>query len=597
MHLNPSVVQARQLWRAVLAVAVSMLLGLSLSASAQLPEVPPAPTLVPPTWVPASAAPADSPLPTESALARIRAEGNVRVGLLYNLPPFGELNPRGEVTGFDADLARSMAEAWGVEFEPVQVTRQTAIQALRSGAVDTLIAAQPQHRDLALEVEFSQTYFPSSQSVLVRGDDGAARPSDLANRRVGVVLGYPSERALAAWQGRTGIPLVIQTYYNLDQAFVALIANEVDAIVDDRVRLGRISQTAGQAKLLDEPIQAEPFAVAIRRQDVHFRNLINRTLQFLVQGGRMQEITQTWFPGARYPAALVTLWANLGTDAPRPDQFGTDLPYPAGYVIPRIQAERVVRVAGVVDLPPEAAESERRLDAANRRIIEALVARWGMRVQYIPNSRDNAADLVSSGQADLAVGVRLDWALADRVDFSSAYLLHGERLMVRATSDVENFSALLGRVVGVLASEPGSGERAVEIARSAGGAVRTFSILRDQDAALEMLVNTNVDVVFADSLKLIPLLEQNADLLRITTRGDAPSPWYSLVARAFAVTRNDLDFRLLVEYTLESMSQDGSLRELLNGVMLPGESPFIITTPGADEFMGISLTGAPVLAG
>jgi len=169
--------------------------------------------------------------------------------------------------------------------------------------------------------------------------------------------------------------------------------------------------------------------------------------------------------------------------------------------------------------------------------------------------------------------------------------------MVRANSDVETFNALLGRVAGVFSSEPGSVERVVEIAESAGGAIRTFSILRDQDAALEMLVNNNVDVLFGDSLKLIPLQEQNADLLRITTRGDAPSPWYSQVSRAFAVPRNDLDFRLLVDYTLEEMARDGSLRELLNGVMLPNESPFIITTPGAQAFLGITLTGAPVLAG
>lgn len=573
----------------------ALLLG--LPTSAQQDGSSPVPTLIPPTLVPANALPADNPLPTESALARIRAEGKVHIGLLYNLPPFGELNPRGEVTGFDADLARSMAEAWGVEFVPVQVTRQTALDAVRSGAVDMLIAAQAQQRELALQVEFTQTYFPSSQSMLVRQDDGATRPADLANRRVGVVLGYPAERALADWQVRAGVSVAVQTYYTLDRAFVALVADEVDAIVGDRVQLGRLNQLPGVAKLLDEPVQAEPYSVVVRRQDVHFRNLINRTLQYLVQSGRMQEITQTWFPGSRYPAALVTLWANLGTDAPKPDQFGTDIPYPAGYVIPRIQSSGVVRVAGVIDLPAEAPESERRLDAANRRIVEALISRWGMQVQYIPNSRDNAADLVANGQADLAVGVRLDWVLSDRVDFSSAYLIHGERLMVRANSDVETFNALLGRVAGVFSSEPGSVERVVEIAESAGGAIRTFSILRDQDAALEMLVNNNVDVLFGDSLKLIPLQEQNADLLRITTRGDAPSPWYSQVSRAFAVPRNDLDFRLLVDYTLEEMARDGSLRELLNGVMLPNESPFIITTPGAQAFLGITLTGAPVLAG
>ena len=60
-------------------------------------------------------------------------DGKVRVGMLYNEPPFGEYNIRGEETGFDADLARAMAEAWGVQVEFQQVTRQTGIDMVTSG--------------------------------------------------------------------------------------------------------------------------------------------------------------------------------------------------------------------------------------------------------------------------------------------------------------------------------------------------------------------------------------------------------------------------------------------------------------------------------
>src|SRR5690349_8779933 len=85
----------------------------------------PAPTLVPPTLVPTQDAGIFDTIPTESSVARIVRDGVVRVGILYNEIPFGLLNIRGEVSGYDADLARSMAEQWGVEVEFVQVTRQT----------------------------------------------------------------------------------------------------------------------------------------------------------------------------------------------------------------------------------------------------------------------------------------------------------------------------------------------------------------------------------------------------------------------------------------------------------------------------------------
>src|SRR5688572_30382742 len=124
-----------------------MALSMSISVSAES-VYQTAPTLVPPTLVPIIDDGSSDALPSESTVARVLRDGKVRVGLLYNNPPFGELNIRGEVSGFDADLARSMAEAWGVTFEPVQVTRQTAIQFVKNGTVDMLVASQIHRREL-----------------------------------------------------------------------------------------------------------------------------------------------------------------------------------------------------------------------------------------------------------------------------------------------------------------------------------------------------------------------------------------------------------------------------------------------------------------
>ncbi|MBZ0286998.1 MAG: transporter substrate-binding domain-containing protein, partial [Anaerolineae bacterium] len=115
--------------RILLSAAVFALLIFGLSASMTVSAEGAnqgAPTLVPPTLVPPVPDGAGDSLPSESTVARVLRDGKVRVGLLYNNPPFGELNIRGDVSGFDADLARSIADAWGVTFEPVQVTRLTA---------------------------------------------------------------------------------------------------------------------------------------------------------------------------------------------------------------------------------------------------------------------------------------------------------------------------------------------------------------------------------------------------------------------------------------------------------------------------------------
>jgi polar amino acid transport system substrate-binding protein len=529
-------------------------------------------------------------LAAESAIARIQQDGKVRVGILFNAPPFGELNARGEVSGFDADLARSMADAWGAEIEFIQVTRQTAIEMLRAGNVDMLVAAQIHRRELDSSVEFSQTYYFGSQAMLVRDGDPASTLADLANRRIGVEIGNGnSEDAINTWQERTGLSVTKQSYLTLDQAITALANNEVDGVVGNRIRLTLRMGEPGVLRILDEAVSPEPYGIVVRRQDVGMRNLVNRTLQYLVQSGRINEIHQTHFLGASYPTLNFPVWAGLDEDAPQPYQYPPDLQYPGQYVVPRIQDQSVIRVAGIGTIPDDAPESERRLSALNRALVEAMVSRWGVRAEFIPDSSANAPELVANGQADLAAGIKLEWNWADRVDFTTPYLLHGERLMARVSDDITGFNDLRGKWVAIFASEPGAADRVTSWAQTINTRVDIFTINREQDAAFHVLVETNADVVFGDSLKLIPHVQANADLLSLTRRGDQENPWYSRSYVGFAVPRNDIDFRLLVEYTLQELALDGTLVSLLHPVILLEDIPTYDVWPGPSVYLNFNL--------
>ena len=138
------------------------------------------PTLAVPTLLPPHAAsPSSEALSTESALADIIATGVLRVGILYNAPPYSELTLRGELRGFDVDLLRLIAKAWGSEIEFLQVTRLNALERLKSGRVHAVATALVRYRDLDQEVEFTQTYRQGEQSVLVQSGSVFTSPLDL----------------------------------------------------------------------------------------------------------------------------------------------------------------------------------------------------------------------------------------------------------------------------------------------------------------------------------------------------------------------------------------------------------------------------------
>jgi polar amino acid transport system substrate-binding protein len=554
-----------------------------------------APTLVPPTLVPTVEAAVLDALPSESGVARIQREGNVRVGILYNEPPFGELSLRTDenggliIAGFDADLARAMTEAWGVTVDFVQVTRQTAIDMLANGEIDLLMAAQPHLRELDQRIEFSQAYYPNAQAMMVRDGDEAVGLAQMADRRVGVVMGTRGETAANWWLGRVDYTITVQPYYTLDAALAALFSSEVDGVVANRIHLSRAVTQQGVARILDEPVMPEPYAVGIRRQDVNLRNLVDKTLQFLLQSGRLNEIHRSNFAGIDYPPSTLITWANVGEEAPHPDQFGGDVPLPSQYALPRLQSESVVRVAGITDLPPDATESQRRLDAAHRALVNTMAQRWGVTVEFVPG--ENPLDLVANGQADIAVGVVSDWANATRVDYTGYYLTHGLQLMVEVDRNIFGMGDLRGKAVGVFDDEPDTDEVLIAQAEAARAILGTPYLTREEDAAFAILAATdiNLDAIMGDSMKFITALEDNPEELAILSDADGRAIWYSREYVAMAVPRNDVDFRLLVDYTLQEMILDGTLQTLTAPVLRPQDVPRYDVWPGAFEYMVFNL--------
>jgi polar amino acid transport system substrate-binding protein len=584
--------RAARVWAGLLAMLLAAFAMLAVAGAPVAGQsFPPAPTLVPPTLVPVAAAGETDVLPGESGAARIAREGTVRVGILYNEPPFGEFNIRGEVSGFDADLARAIAETWGVSVTFVQATRQTAIDLVATGSIDLLLAAQVHSRDLDSRVEFSLSYYPNTTSLLVREGDGAAVLAHMEGRQVGVVLGTRGESAVRDWAAEAGYAFNIQTFLTLDQAIAALLSSQIDAVADNRYRLTRAVRETGITRFVEEPVQTAPFAIGLRRQDVNLRNLVDRTLQYLFSTGRLNEIHQRYFSGANYPAGALILWANLPGDAPTPGSVPGDVPFPQQYAVPRLMSERVLRVAGLRTLGDDAAESARRLDGAQRALVNALAERWGVTVQIVGEGQD-PIELVASGQADLAVGVQPDWNQAGRVDYTGYYMMHGLQLMVENSRDIAGFGDLRGRAIGFFADDAGARELFTQAAADARAIVDDlYTVNREEDAAFSILTDTaiNLDGVFGDSMRLLPHIEANPDTLSLLTDADGRVRWFTRTYRALAVPRNDIDYRLLVEYTLQEMALDGTLTQIMAPVMRPQDAPTFEIWPGSSQYLGIEL--------
>lgn len=557
--------------------------------SLSLAQEEPVPTLVPPTPIPFEPAEEANAVISESTVARLQRDGIVRVGVLYNEIPFGQYTIQGEVTGFDADLARLLAETWGIELELIQVTRQNRFDLLSNGTVDMLLAAVVHERTLDDHFEFSQTYRLGGQVLMVEADSEIASIFNLGGQTVGYVVGTEGQTALNNWLASSGIQVQARSYMSYDEMLAALFGGEVLAIVGRDTRLYRTALPVLDAvQILDTPLQEEAFGIVMLRQDLHFRNLLNRTLQYLAsdadigQQSSLEQLHADYFPNDEFPYAALPIYNNVGDEAPQLAQFPTDVPLPQIYTASNIINNGVVRVAGLQNpdtLPPEQVF----VANANRAVAEQMATRWGVEIQVIEGDPIQA---VATGQADMAVGVTSDWNAAATVDFSQPYVKHGRRLMYPGGRDLDRLGDLFTttRIVATISGDTGAQELANSWSEFIGIFNMRFFETDIDNAADTILEDNNSLVVFADSFLLLPIVRENPTDLAI-----GPT-WYDRQFLSFALPQNDIDFRRLVNYTLQEMVSDQSLTTLTLPIIPEGErAPKIGIWSGSSEYLGLNL--------
>ncbi len=109
----------------------------------------------------------------KSRLDEILARGKFIVGVSSESPPFGFVDEKGELVGFDIDIARMIAKATFGDPNKVEFVKQSAAQRwpnVKSGTVDFGAQTTSIYADRALQVAFTRNYIDGGIVMIVRKD-------------------------------------------------------------------------------------------------------------------------------------------------------------------------------------------------------------------------------------------------------------------------------------------------------------------------------------------------------------------------------------------------------------------------------------------
>jgi len=253
-------------------------------------------------------------------LKKIKDTKTIALGYRDSSPPFSSVIGDNKPAGYSIDLCLRVAEALkqqlavpDLQVQWVLVHPDTRVQAVASGAVDLECGSTTITLSRMEQVDFSLMTFLTGGSLLIRVASGIQGVSDLAGKRVGILPGTTTEKALADWLKKSFIaPQMVQVKEHAE-GLAGLENGTLDAYASDVVLLiglGRSAKDPSKLTLLGDQFSYEPYAFILRRNDADFRLAVNRVLASLYRSGEIVDVFKRWFSamGARPSPLLLALY-------------------------------------------------------------------------------------------------------------------------------------------------------------------------------------------------------------------------------------------------------------------------------------------------
>ena len=230
--------------------------------------------------------------PAGTTMAKIQKRGEIKIGVKFDVPPFGFKNPQtDEVEGFDVDMGKLVAEELGVEPKFVEAISDNRIPFLQQGEVDLILSTMTINQERDMEIEFSEPYYIARGRILVPNDSDIKGVEDLVGgTSVCTALGSTYEETLREEAPKAELKLV-DTY---SECLELLQNGAIDAIsTDDVILTGMIIQD-DTLKMVGEPLTTEPYGAGIKEGDKEFQKFVSDTLEAAQEDGRWAERYQEW---------------------------------------------------------------------------------------------------------------------------------------------------------------------------------------------------------------------------------------------------------------------------------------------------------------
>lgn len=194
--------------------------------------------------------------------------------------------------GFDVDIVNAVAKGMGVKLKVLDEDfdgLQSGLT-LNAGTCDLVASAMTITPDRKKNLDFTDGYYDSKQSLLVPTGSPIKSINDLAGKKVGVQQGttgkdYATKNAKGA---------KITTFPSDAEEFSAIKAKQVDALLQD-LPVNLTHQQAGGYTIVQQFDTNEEYGFAVKKGNTQLVKDVNKQLATLKKDGEYQKLYDKYF--------------------------------------------------------------------------------------------------------------------------------------------------------------------------------------------------------------------------------------------------------------------------------------------------------------
>jgi glutamate/aspartate transport system substrate-binding protein len=238
-------------------------------------------------------------------LAKIAAAGKITLAYRESSVPFSYLDGPNKPIGFSVELSNAVVEAVkkklnkpNLEVALMPVTSQNRIPLITNGTVDLECGSTTNNTARGKDVAFAVNHFYTGTRLLVKKASHIKDYADLKGKTIVSTTGTTNVLVMRKYNEEKKLDMNIVLAKDHDDSFLLVQSDRAVAFaMDDILLFGLIANSKNPAdyEVVAEPLQVEPYACMLPKDDPAFKKLVDDTFIGLMKSGEFEKMYNKWF--------------------------------------------------------------------------------------------------------------------------------------------------------------------------------------------------------------------------------------------------------------------------------------------------------------